>query len=89
MFRKTKPVVGLDIGSSAVKVVELRRSGQSLKVVGFGIEPVPSDTIVDGAIIDAAAVAERLRRLDRITLPKPSLAQPRRRSDRVVRVTRG
>ncbi len=62
MFRKTKPVVGLDIGSSAVKVVELRRSGQSLKVVGFGMEPVPSDTIVDGAIIDAAAVADAVAR---------------------------
>ena len=58
MFRKTKPVVGLDIGSSAVKVVELRRSGRSFKVVGFGTEPVPGDTIVDGAIIDAAAVAD-------------------------------
>ncbi len=33
-------------------------SGQSFKVVGFGSEPVPSDTIVDGAIIDAAAVAD-------------------------------
>jgi type IV pilus assembly protein PilM len=62
VFRKTKPVVGLDIGSSAVKVVELRRSGQSLKVVGFGMEPVPSDTIVDGAIIDAAAVAGAVAR---------------------------
>jgi type IV pilus assembly protein PilM len=62
VFRKTKPIVGLDIGSSAVKVVELRRSGQSLKVVGFGMEPVPSDTIVDGAIIDAAAVADAVAR---------------------------
>jgi type IV pilus assembly protein PilM len=54
--------VGLDIGSSAVKVVELRRSGRSFKVVGFGTEPVPGDTIVDGAIIDAAAVADAVGR---------------------------
>ncbi len=63
MFGKPKPVVGLDIGSSAVKAVELRPSGRSFKVVAFGSEPVPSDTIVDGAIIDAGAVAEAIRRL--------------------------
>jgi type IV pilus assembly protein PilM len=63
VFRRTKPVVGLDIGSSAVKVVELRPSGRSFKVVGFGSEPVPGDTIVDGAIIDAAAVADAVARV--------------------------
>jgi len=63
VFRRTKPVVGLDIGSSAVKAVELRPSGRSYKVVAFGTEPVPGDTIVDGAIIDAAAVADAIRRL--------------------------
>lgn len=63
MFRRTKPVVGLDIGSSAVKAVELQPSGRSFKVVGLGAEPIPADTIVDGAIIDAGAVAETIRRL--------------------------
>jgi type IV pilus assembly protein PilM len=53
----------LDIGSSAVKAVELRPSGRGYKVVGFGVEPVPPDSIVDGAIIDAAAVADAIRRL--------------------------
>src|SRR4051794_6107864 len=57
-LRKSKPVVGLDIGSSAVKAVELRPSGSSFKVTAFGVEPVPPDTIVDGAIIDGAAVAD-------------------------------
>ena len=46
--------MGLDIGSSAVKAVELKPSGKSYKVTGFGTEPVPPDSIVDGAIIDAA-----------------------------------
>ena len=63
MFGRPKPVVGLDIGSSAVKVVELRPSGRSYKVVGFGTEAIPSDTIVDGAIIDAGAVVDAVRRL--------------------------
>ena len=62
-FRKQKPVVGLDIGSSAVKAVELKPTGKTFKVVAFGIEPLPNDAIVDGAIIDGAAVADAIRRL--------------------------
>ena len=63
MFGKSKAVVGLDIGSSAVKAIEMKPSGKSFKVSAFGMEPVPPDSIVDGAIIDAGAVAESIRRL--------------------------
>lgn len=63
MFRRAKSVVGLDIGSSAVKAVELKGSGKSFKVAAFGSEPVPPDSIVDGAIIDATAVVDAVRRL--------------------------
>ena len=63
MLGKAKAVVGLDIGSSAVKAVELRRSGRSYKVVGFASAPIPPDSIVDGAIIDATSVADAIRRL--------------------------
>ncbi len=63
LFRKHKNVVGLDIGSSAVKAVELKTAGKSYRVVSFGIEPLPSDAIVDGAIIDGATVADAIRRL--------------------------
>ncbi len=58
---KPRAVVGLDIGSSAVKAVELRPSGKGFKVAAFATEPVPPDSIVDGAIIDSAAVAEAIR----------------------------
>src|SRR6185436_11768579 len=63
MFRRTKAVVGLDIGSSAVKAVELKPSGKGFRVAAFGSQPVPPDSIVDGAIIDAGAVADAIRRL--------------------------
>src|SRR5687768_17464923 len=63
MFRKSKAVVGLDIGSSAVKAVELKPAGKGFRVSAFGIEPVPPDSIVDGAIIDAGAVSEAIRRV--------------------------
>ena len=62
-FGKSKPVVGLDIGSSAVKAVELKPVGKSYRVAAFASEPIPPDSIVDGAIIDGTAVAEAIRRL--------------------------
>src|SRR5688572_28093118 len=63
MFRKSKSVVGLDIGSSAVKAVELKPAGKGFRVTAFGTEPVPPESIVDGAIIDAGAVADAIRRV--------------------------
>ncbi len=60
---KPKAVVGLDIGSSAVKAVELKAVGKAFKVAAFASEPVPPDSIVDGAIIDGTAVADAIRRL--------------------------
>jgi len=49
IFRRTKSLVGLDIGSSAVKAVELRRVSSGYRVVAMGTEPLPPDSIVDGA----------------------------------------
>jgi len=63
VFRKVKTVVGLDIGSSTVKAVELKPSGKGFRVVAFASAPVPPDAIVDGAIIDAGAVADAIRQV--------------------------
>jgi type IV pilus assembly protein PilM len=62
-FGKPRAVVGLDIGSSAVKAVELRSSGKGYRITAIGSEPVPPDSIVDGAIIDGGAVAEAIRKV--------------------------
>jgi type IV pilus assembly protein PilM len=63
VFRKVKPVVGLDIGSSTVKAVELKAAGKGYRVAAFAAAPVPADAIVDGAIIDAGAVSEAIRKV--------------------------
>lgn len=62
---KNKSLVGLDIGSSGVKVCELEQSGKGataryrLQKIGFA--PVPPDCIVDGDIMDSNAVASAIR----------------------------
>jgi type IV pilus assembly protein PilM len=63
VFGRSKAVVGLDIGSSAVKAIELKQSGMGFMVVALGAEPLPPDSIVDGAIIDSTAVADAIKRL--------------------------
>ena len=55
MFKKSsgkKNLVGLDIGSSAVKAVELGRKGAGLALLNLGFENLQTDTIVDGQIME-------------------------------------
>jgi type IV pilus assembly protein PilM len=62
VFRTAKSVVGLDIGSSTIKAIELKPSGKGHRVTAYASATVPPDAIVDGAIIDAGAVADAIRR---------------------------
>jgi type IV pilus assembly protein PilM len=54
MFKKNigKNLVGLDIGSSSVKAVELNKKGSNLHLVSLGYENLPPDTVVDGQIME-------------------------------------
>src|ERR1700720_2300013 len=52
-----KVLVGLDIGSSSIKAVELKSTKQGYELVSFGLEALAQDTVVDGAIMDAPLVA--------------------------------
>ena len=66
LFGKKKGLVGLDIGSSAIKAVELKASGKGggeYQLVNIGIEPLPPEAIVDGAIMDSGAVIDAIQRL--------------------------
>ena len=63
MFRKQRTIIGLDIGSSAIKAAELKPTGKGYRVTAFAVHPVPPDAIVDGAIIDGVAVADAIRAL--------------------------
>jgi type IV pilus assembly protein PilM len=53
MFKQVKKgLVGLDIGSSSVKAVELQKKGNSLHLLNLGFENLDPDTIVDGQIME-------------------------------------
>ena len=63
---KKRGLVGLDIGSAAVKAVELKtggKGGAEYQLVNIGVEPLPPEAIVDGAIMDSGAVIDAIQRL--------------------------
>lgn len=61
IFRRGSDSFGLDIGSSAVKVVQLRDSGSKKALTGFGMVSLPSDAIADGSISDPQTVADAIK----------------------------
>jgi type IV pilus assembly protein PilM len=60
---KTKQVVGLDVGSSSIKAVELQRNGKELEVIKLGLEPLAPEIVVDGAIVDTGQVSNTIARI--------------------------
>src|SRR5215813_8311137 len=70
LLSKNKPLVGLDIGSSGVKAVELTKVKKGYELTGFAYESLGPDFVVDGAIMDAPAVAESIRRMTGKFKPK-------------------
>jgi type IV pilus assembly protein PilM len=65
LFGRSKELVGLDIGDSSIKVVELKQVGRSRgwEVVSIANEPLPQEAIVEGTIMDAGLVVDTLRRI--------------------------
>jgi type IV pilus assembly protein PilM len=64
LFRKAKNLVGLDIGSSAIKLVELKDAkGGGYRLVKSGLDTLSPEAIVDGAIMDASLVIDTVNRL--------------------------
>jgi type IV pilus assembly protein PilM len=63
MASEGKNLVGVDIGSTSIKVCELRETRRGLSLVRFGFHPLPEDAIVDGQIVGASAIVDGLDRL--------------------------
>lgn len=60
---KPKPVLGLDISSTAIKLVELSRHGGGYRVESYAVRPLPPNAVVEKNINEVDAVAEVLRNL--------------------------
>jgi type IV pilus assembly protein PilM len=63
--RKSRPVLGLDITPSSIKLIELSLSGGQYTVDAYAAEATPANALNEKAIVDADAVGEAIARAAR------------------------
>ena len=63
LFSTKKETVGIDVGSSSVKLVQVREQKGVLQLVNVGLLPLPAEAIVDNTLMDSSAVVENIRNL--------------------------
>ncbi len=60
--KKKPPLIGIDISSSAVKVLELSRAGEHYRVERYAVEPLPQNAVVEHAITEVEQVGHAVER---------------------------
>jgi type IV pilus assembly protein PilM len=60
-FQRSKSIVGLDIGSSSVKVIEVAVKPRGLELLSLGVAPLPAEAIVQGAFLNSGAIVDAIR----------------------------
>ena len=75
-FSKSKSIVGLDIGSSSVKVVEaVTRSRGGIDLVHVGQAKLPPEAIVQGAFLNSSAIVDAIQEaMDKAGVKSKSVA---------------
>jgi type IV pilus assembly protein PilM len=63
LFGGAKTIVGLDIGSSSIKAVELKKTKGEVQVAHVGLEPLASDIVVDSMIVDSGSVSSAIGKI--------------------------
>ena len=63
LFGKKNQLFGLDIGSSALKLTEIRKTGKGYQLLNAGIVHLPPEAIIEGAIMNASAVVDAIQTL--------------------------
>ena len=62
LSKKAQQVVGVDVSSSAVKLLELSKHGSKYRVEAYAVEPLPPNAVVEKNITEVEAVGEAIRR---------------------------
>lgn len=63
LFKKKKEVIGIDVGSSSVKLVQLKDNKGSYQLLNAGIIALPPEAIVDNSLMDSASIAATIKNL--------------------------
>ena len=60
--RKNRQLLGLDITTSSIKLIELANSGGQYRVESYAAEPTPANSMNEKTLVDPQAVGEAIRR---------------------------
>jgi type IV pilus assembly protein PilM len=60
--KKKEPLMGIDISSSSVKVLEIGKVGSRYRVESYSVEPLPAEAVVEHDIRDVEAVGNAIKR---------------------------
>ncbi len=60
---RKKEIIGIDIGSSSVKLVQLKEHKGSFQLLNVGIVPIPAEAIVDNTLMDSSSIVQAIRNL--------------------------
>jgi len=75
LFKQKQPVVlGLDISSTAIKLLELGQSGDRMRVESYAVEPLPANSVIEKNIADVEAVGEAIKRAVKRSASRTKLA---------------
>jgi len=61
--KKANTLIGIDISSTSVKLLEIGKNGNRYRVESYGVEPLPPNAVVEKNINDAEAVGEVIKRV--------------------------
>jgi len=61
--KKAGSLLGVDISSTTVKLIELSRSGSRYRVEAYAVEPLPANAVVEKNIVDLDAVGQTLSKV--------------------------
>ena len=63
LFRSRQtPILGIDISSTSVKLIELSKTGSGFRVESHAVEPLPNEAVAEKVIQDVEAVGEAIRK---------------------------
>ena len=63
LMQKSNNVIGLDIGTSSIKLIEIEESKGGYRLKNFGISTLPKDAIVNGSIVNHDAVVSSIQEI--------------------------
>lgn len=63
LFAKKKDLLGIDVGSTSIKLVQLREVKGGYELESLGVAPLPPEAIVDNTLMDSSTVVETIKNL--------------------------